>query len=71
MKKFGVEEAKVATTPQTVGVRLEADTSKSSDEIGQQKYQYRELVGCLQYLVRGTRPDIANAVRELSRFLSC
>ena len=23
------------------------------------------------YLVRGTRPDIANAVRELSKFLSC
>ncbi|POM60385.1 Retrotransposon Tca5 Polyprotein [Phytophthora palmivora] len=34
-------------------------------------YDYRGIVGSLQYLVRGTRPDIADAVRELSKFLSC
>ncbi|POM63921.1 Hypothetical protein PHPALM_20621, partial [Phytophthora palmivora] len=29
------------------------------------------VLGSLVYLVRGTRPDIAKAVRELSKFLSC
>ena len=30
---------------------------------------YRELVGCLYYVANGTRPDIANAVREVSRYV--
>jgi hypothetical protein len=32
---------------------------------------YRELTGALQYLVSGSRPDIAHAVRNLGRFLGC
>ena len=32
---------------------------------------YRRRVGKLLYLVKHTRPDIANAVRELSRMLNC
>ncbi|GMF44501.1 unnamed protein product [Phytophthora fragariaefolia] len=32
---------------------------------------YRKLVGQLQYLVSGSRPDIAHAVRHLGKFLSC
>ncbi|OWY94206.1 Retrotransposon Tca5 Polyprotein [Phytophthora megakarya] len=43
----------------------------SAEQIAAQPYDYRGIVGSLQYLVRGTRPDIANAVRELSKFLSC
>ncbi|POM74643.1 Integrase catalytic core protein [Phytophthora palmivora] len=31
---------------------------------------YRELVGALQYLVSASRPDIAHAVRHLSKYLS-
>ena len=31
---------------------------------------YRSLIGKVLYLQRGSRPDIANSVRELSRFLS-
>ncbi|GMF19228.1 unnamed protein product [Phytophthora fragariaefolia] len=40
-------------------------------QITAQPFDYRGLVGPLMYLVRGTRPDIANAVRELCKFLSC
>lgn len=32
---------------------------------------YRQIVGSLQYLVQCTRPDIANAVRTLGKFLNC
>ena len=31
-------------------------------------YPYRELIGCLMYLTTVSRPDIANAVRILSKF---
>ena len=58
-------------TPQFPGLILEPDTKMSADQIAAQLFYYRGVVGSLQYLVRGTRPDIANAVRELSRFLSC
>ncbi|OWZ10390.1 polyprotein [Phytophthora megakarya] len=43
----------------------------SAEQIATQPYDYRGIVGSLQYLVRGKRLDIANAVRELSKFLSC
>ena len=43
----------------------------TQEEIYRQEYPYRELVGSLHYLVSGTRPDIANAVRTLSKFLTC
>ena len=32
---------------------------------------YREIVGALQYLVSGSRPDIAHAVRKLGQYMSC
>jgi len=71
LKKFGVEDLKVATTPQKKDEKLVAESNMSKEMIAVQPFDYRGLVGSLQYLVRGTRPDIANAVRELSRFLSC
>ncbi|OWZ08854.1 polyprotein [Phytophthora megakarya] len=43
----------------------------SAQQIAAQDFDYRGLVGSLQYLVRGIRPDIANAARELSKYLSC
>ena len=61
----------VAATPQIVGVELQPELQLTPAQIAAQPYDYRGIVGSLQYLVRGTRPDIANAVRELSRFLSC
>lgn len=32
---------------------------------------YRELVEALGYLVSGMRPDLAHAVRNLSKYLAC
>lgn len=43
--------------------------AESNHPVLDPKLPYRQLVGCLQYLVSATRPDLANAVRELSKHL--
>ena len=67
--KFGrdVEKLQDYTTPGTPGISTlrDADLAVSKAE---HKY-YRSGVGMLLYLVKHTRPDIANAVRELSKAL--
>ncbi|KAJ8509101.1 hypothetical protein ON010_g18802 [Phytophthora cinnamomi] len=70
LDKFNMGHCTAVTTPQLKEVELVAETKMSPQEIAAQKFDFRGLVGSLQYLVRGTRPDIANAVRELSKFLS-
>lgn len=62
----------VITAPQAKSINLVPETKMKAVEIATQPYKYRELVGYLQYLVRrGTRADIANAVRNLINSLSC
>ena len=67
VKQYKLRSNDYKETPQALTVTLAAD--KNSKVM--HKYPYASLVGGLQYLVRGTRPDIANAVRELARFSSC
>ncbi|GMF21560.1 unnamed protein product [Phytophthora fragariaefolia] len=71
LNKFDMEKCVPVSSPQIRGIELQAETDMSAQQIAAQKFDYRGLVGSLQYLVRSTRPDIANAVRELSKFLSC
>ncbi|GMF36825.1 unnamed protein product [Phytophthora fragariaefolia] len=71
LKKYKFEKSSAVSTPQLSDRELEPETNMSAVEIAAQNFDYRGLVGSLQYLVRGTRPDIANAVRELSKYLSC
>jgi hypothetical protein len=66
-----MEDCNSEPTPQAKRVVLEKEVKLTPDQISAQPFDYRGLVGSLMYLVRGTRPDIANAVRELSKFLSC
>ncbi len=68
--KYDLVDAPIATTPQDPTQILVPETKMTEKEILAQPFNYRGLVGSLQYLVRGSRPDIANAVRELGRFMS-
>lgn len=56
-------------TPQVAKQYLTAGDPEHQDASMLNK-PYRPLIGKLLYLARGTRPDIANTVRELSRFSS-
>ena len=66
---FGMEECKTVPTPQVAKQYLTAGDPEHQDASMLNK-PYRPLIGKLLYLARGTRPDIANTVRELSRFSS-
>ena len=69
LDKFGINDSKSVATPEVVGQALVA-THLGQDEVKNLNLPYRELVGSLQYLVTATRPDIANAVRNLSKHLA-
>lgn len=62
LNKFNMMDCKSVSTPCEVGLKLEKSDQMSS------KYPYRELIGCLIYLVICTRPDLAFAVSYFSQF---
>ena len=71
-KKFGdlvkhLMEYKTPGTPQT-GVVRPKDEDLLVTDLQQEKY--RSNVGVLLYLVKHSRPDIANAVQELSKCMT-
>ena len=70
-KKFGdyVKDLQVYKTPGTPGLGCLRNPKTTVDE--NKHAIYRSGVGMLLYLVKHTRPDIANAVRELSKALDC
>ena len=69
LKAFGkhIENVMVTKTPGPPGVTV--DRPKEGDEVlsAEQQKLYRSGVGMLLYLVKHSRPDIANAVRELTK----
>lgn len=69
LKRFGMENCRPVSTPQTLGNQPEP-VEEGQAGVNDPNVPYRELVGCLQYLVQGTRPEIANAVRMLSKYMS-
>ncbi|KAE8955633.1 hypothetical protein PR001_g32021, partial [Phytophthora rubi] len=68
-EKFGLAHARPVRSPQ---FHHEKTTEIETDEteINDPKLPYREIVGSLQYLVACTRPDLANAVRTLGRYMN-
>ncbi|KAG3062131.1 hypothetical protein PI124_g22722 [Phytophthora idaei] len=67
LAEFGYEQAHAVGNPMETNARLvpleesaEADTN----------FEYRKAIGMLMYLTTGTRPDLAYAVGQLSRFVS-
>ena len=64
LKKFGVKENKIASTPMNVNEKLEKDDGSGSADAT----RYRSLIGGLMYLTH-TRPDISYAVGVVSRHM--
>lgn len=66
LQRFGMENSKSVSTPMDKNSAKLMHTSKD-DPAGD--VPYRQIVGCLIYLVTCTRPDIAFAVSKLSSYL--
>ncbi|GMF14912.1 unnamed protein product [Phytophthora fragariaefolia] len=64
-----MEDCRPVATPQALGNIPESAAGDDSED-NDPNIPYRELVGCLQYLVQGTRPENANAVRTLGKYMS-
>ena len=64
LDKFGMTDCKACATPMTADNLYAVD----EDEAELPNVPYRSLVGCLMYAAVCTRPDITNAVNQLSRY---
>lgn len=71
--QFGLADAHPVTTPMESGCKLSREDSPSSDDERRaaQSWPYRALVGSLNYVAVGSRPDISFAVQQLAQFLDC
>lgn len=67
---FRLSECSPVSTPMDPGLKLQRPSS-SADHDAAAHLPYRALVGSLNYLAVGTRPDIAYAVQQLAQFLDC
>lgn len=67
LEKFGMAQCKPCKTPSELNKKLTMDMVDDSNTLTG-KVPYQELVGSLLYLANGTRPDIAYATSEVSRF---
>lgn len=63
--KFHMASCRGAKTPEPSGTLQVRERAEDDGPL-----PYRELVGALGYLVSGTRPDIAHAVRNLGKHLA-
>lgn len=63
LKRFGMENCNQVTSPCDVAQKLTSRSNGSPVNV-----PYREAVGSLLFLVQGTRPDLAFAVSNVSRF---
>jgi len=65
LEQFRMDQANPNRTPMELKLRL------SKGDFEDHSLPYRSVVGCLQYLVTATRPDLAFATNFFSRFLNC
>lgn len=67
VQKYGLSSAKIKSTPLSVSAKL----TKQGEALDRSQHGYAELIGSLLYLSVCTRPDIAQAVGALARYMSC
>ncbi len=68
---FNMQDCKPVATPEMPGLQLSKSMCNSSDSARAEmaSVPYRSAVGKLMYPMLCTRPDLANAVRQVSKFL--
>ena len=69
LKKFGMWDCKPIGNPTDTNAKLTKPDEK--EVLGDQSVPYQEAVGCLLFIAQATRPDIAFAVSDVSRFNHC
>jgi hypothetical protein len=67
--EYGVSNARSRETPFAAGTKLEKAT-EGDDLLDTARYPYCSLVGSMLYLMVCTRPDIAQSVGALTRYMS-
>ena len=65
LRKYKMSEANPSATPMEMKLKLEKPTETVANN-----FPYRSVVGSLQYLVTGSRPDLSFATNYFSRFSS-
>ena len=72
LQRFDMLHSKPISTPLTSPCKLSNDDSpKNEREISEMKdVPYKQILGCIRYLVSCTRPDICFAAGFLSRFMA-
>ena len=74
LQRFGMSDCNAAPTPIATGVRLsKADCPKvrpAEPLLVDGKHTYASVVGAVMYAMLGTRPDLAFAIGQLTRFNS-
>ena len=71
LDRFGFSNCNPSNTPSNISIKLTSEMSikNEEDDTLMKKTPYREAVGSLMYLMIGTRPDLAYAVSNVSRFM--
>ncbi|KAG2776373.1 hypothetical protein PC129_g6398 [Phytophthora cactorum] len=67
LETFGYSQAHAVGNPMETKVKL---VPLGESEDADTSFEYRKAVGMLMYLATGTRPDLAFAVEQLSRFVA-
>jgi hypothetical protein len=64
--KYGLEDGKTRVIPMSPSIKLSSD----GELLDETAYPYKQLVGSLLYLSVTSRPDIANTVGALARYMA-
>ncbi|KAL0402675.1 UNVERIFIED_CONTAM: Retrovirus-related Pol polyprotein from transposon TNT 1-94 [Sesamum latifolium] len=67
IEKFGYQNCRIAKTPYDSSVAL----FKNKTGVSVAQLKYSQIIGSLQYLANGTRPDISFSVSKPARYTSC
>ncbi|KAL0383066.1 UNVERIFIED_CONTAM: Retrovirus-related Pol polyprotein from transposon TNT 1-94 [Sesamum calycinum] len=67
IEKFGYQKSRIAKIPYDSSVAL----FENESGVPIVQLRYSQVIGSLQYLANGTRPDISSSVSKLARYTSC